>query len=160
PTSRSSLFGNTAVWAVGNDLDNHLVGNDLANNMVGGAGADVMYGGKGEDVYNVDDVDDLVIENANEGSDTVYASVDYILPANVEYLHLFGSAVSGTGNAENNVIFGSGLNNILDGGAGADQLIGGAGDDTFAFYRGEANGDVMVDFAGNGAALGDSLEFV
>ncbi|HYC46849.1 MAG TPA: tail fiber protein [Burkholderiales bacterium] len=47
----------------------------------------------------------------------------------------------------------------LEGGAGADTLNGGAGNDTFVFYAGEANGDSIVDFTGNGAAAGDSLLF-
>ena len=58
-----------------------------------------MYGGAGADAYFVDNAGDVVIENLNEGSDTVYASVDYRLTANVEYLVLQGSAGKGYGNA-------------------------------------------------------------
>jgi hypothetical protein len=39
-------------------------------------------------------------------------------------------------------------------------LTGNAGNDTFVFHMGQANGDTVVDFAGNGAAAGDSLSFV
>jgi Ca2+-binding RTX toxin-like protein len=49
---------------------------------------------------------------------------------------------------------------VLDGGAGADTLYGLIGDDTFVFVIGEANGDSVVDFSGNGAAAGDSLQLV
>ena len=45
-----------------------------------------MYGGAGNDVYFVDNTGDVVIENANEGNDTVFASIDYGLGANVENL--------------------------------------------------------------------------
>ena len=50
-------------------------------------------------------------------------------------------------------------NDVLNGGAGADRLIGGVGDDDFVFQAGEANGDVIVDFIGNGAAAGDEMIF-
>jgi hypothetical protein len=49
---------------------------------------------------------------------------------------------------------------VLDGQGSADTLTGNAGNDTFAFIIGQANGDAVVDFAGNGAGLGDSLKFV
>ena len=45
-----------------------------------------MYGGAGNDVYFVDNAGDVVIENVNEGNDTVYASIDYGLTANVDNL--------------------------------------------------------------------------
>lgn len=50
-------------------------------------------------------------------------------------------------------------NDVIDGGAGMDRLIGGLGDDDFIFHAGQANGDVIVDFIGNGAAAGDELVF-
>jgi Ca2+-binding RTX toxin-like protein len=111
-----------------------------------------------------------VIENANEGNDTVYASVNHMLAANVENLVLQGGTdLQGTGNGLANAIFGNsgantlsggGGNDRLDGGAGVDVLKGDAGNDTFVFHAGEANGDVITDFVGNGAATGDSLQFV
>ena len=68
--------------------------------------------------------------------------------------------LNGTGNALANSLFGNTGNNTLDGGAGADVLTGNAGNDTFVFNAGQANGDTIVDFAGNGAAAGDALLFV
>ena len=67
----------------GNDLGNALYGNTGRNVLDGGVGADVMYGGAGDDVYYVDGGDG-VIENANEGDDSVFSTVDYALGANVE----------------------------------------------------------------------------
>ena len=64
-----------------------LIGDGSAN-MPGGAGADAMDGGAGGDSYFLDNISDPMIENANEGNDTVYASVNYRLGANVEYLVL------------------------------------------------------------------------
>jgi Ca2+-binding RTX toxin-like protein len=120
-----------------------------------------MIGGVGNDTYFVDNTGDLVFENANGGTDAVFASVNYALAANVETLVLQGAGtLSGTGNALSNNIFGNSGDNTLDGGAGADVLTGNAGADTFVFHAGQAIGDIVVDFAGNGAAAGDSLEFV
>ena len=49
---------------------------------------------------------------------------------------------------------------LLDGGGSADTITGDAGDDTFVLHAGEANGDTITDFAGNGAGAGDTLNFV
>ena len=68
--------------------------------------------------------------------------------------------INGTGNALANSIFGNSGNNTLDGGGGADRLTGNAGNDTFVFHAGQASGDTVIDFAGNGAAAGDSFSFI
>jgi Ca2+-binding RTX toxin-like protein len=102
-----------------------------------------------------------VFEGAGQGSDAVFASVNVALSDNVETLVLQGTAnLSGTGNGLANAMFGNSGNNTLDGQGGADILTGNAGDDTFVFNVGQANGDTVVDFAGNGAGAGDSLHFV
>lgn len=84
---------------------------------------------------------DTVIENRDEGIDTVHSSVNYTLTANVENLVLTGKqALWGagnelnnqlTGNAARNYLAGGAGNDLLDGGAGADWLLGGQGDDTY-----------------------------
>ena len=51
-----------------------------------------MLGGAGNDTYFVDDAADAVIENAGQGSDPVFASVNYGLTANVETLVMQGGA--------------------------------------------------------------------
>jgi Ca2+-binding RTX toxin-like protein len=120
-----------------------------------------MFGGAGNDVYFVDNIGDRVIENLNEGTDAVFASVDFTLSANVETLVLQGADnLSGAGNASNNSIHGNAGDNLLNGGAGADVLIGNAGDDTFVFNALQADGDTILDFDGQGAGTGDSLSFV
>jgi Ca2+-binding RTX toxin-like protein len=155
------LQGTADLQAGGNSLNNTLQGNAGNNILDGDAGADLMFGGAGNDVYFVDNAGDLVFENANEGTDAVFSTVSYTLTANVETLVLQGGGnLSGTGNALANSIAGNSGDNVLDGGAGFDALTGGAGNDTFVFHAGQANGDTVVDFIGNGAAAGDALQFV
>jgi Ca2+-binding RTX toxin-like protein len=90
-----------------------LAGNDTLN---GGTNADTLYGGTGDDTYTVDNVGDAVIENFDEGTDTVKSSLSYALVANVENLTLTGSnAISGTDNSLNNVLVGNSANNNLTG---------------------------------------------
>jgi serralysin len=109
------------------DILNGEAGNDILN---GGPGADIMRGGTENDTYAVDDVNDVVFENANQGTDLVNSVVSLTLSANVENLKLLGANLNGTGNNLNNTLTGSSGNNILLGGLGDDTLKGGLGLDT------------------------------
>ncbi|MBY5622713.1 RTX toxin, partial [Rhizobium leguminosarum] len=137
-----TYIGTAAFAGTGNALNNVLTGGAAADNLsggagndtlLGGAGSDMMSGGTGDDIYVVDIATDLVIENANEGTDTVQTALSsYTIGNNVENLSYTGSAnFTGTGNALANTITGGAGNDMLDGGAGADTLIGGAGNDTY-----------------------------
>jgi Ca2+-binding RTX toxin-like protein len=152
-----TLTGTDAVNATGNALANVLVGNAGDNILDGAAGADTMAGGAGGDTYLVDNNGDVVVENAGEGIDTVYSTVDTTLGANVENLVLAWGATSGAGNELDNSLAGNSAantltggagNDVLDGGAGVDTLIGGTGDDTYVV---DNAGDVVTELAGEGA---------
>jgi Ca2+-binding RTX toxin-like protein len=79
---------------------------------------------------------------------------------NLAAVTLLGTAaLNATGNALPNVITGNAGDNVLAGGGGADTLSGGAGRDVFVLRVGDANGDRILDFTGNGSSAGDSLEF-
>jgi Ca2+-binding RTX toxin-like protein len=113
---------------------------------------------------------DLVIEQAGQGYDIVYASVDYTLADNVEELRLLGSAdLDAAGNSQANILVGNGGDNVLKGGAGSDiyvhELYGGddriiessGAQDALVFGAGitaemvslkRRNGDLVVDLAG------------
>ena len=142
--------GNDVLWtSSGNDTLLGGAGNDTLD---GGFGRDSMAGGAGNDLYVVDDVGDAVIENHDEGTDTVQSRISYVLPDNVENLTLTGAAaINGSGNAldnlltgttGNNTLTGNAGNDTLDGKAGTDLLIGGGGDDTYVFGRGHGSDTV------------------
>ncbi len=177
------LNGTNNLDGTGNSLNNTMYGNSGVNTLDGGTGndyldgganADTLIGGLGDDTYIVDNAGDVIVENSNEGIDTVHSSVDYILDASLENLRLSGTANrNGTGNASDNNMYGnSGRNtltagegnDLLDGGAGMDVLIGGAGDDTY--YVDTVN-DVVTENSGEGIdtvystasfILGDNIE--
>lgn len=153
---------NFLYGGAGNDTIIGGIGNDYID---GGAGADNMQGGKGDDMYIVNSVNDVILEQKNEGYDTVVASTNYILNANIEELRLVeGYTINGTGNSLNNRIIGNSQDNILDGVTGADTMIGGLGNDT---YYVDNVGDQVVELAAEGTdtvnasisyTLGDNVE--
>ena len=114
----------------GNDLLDGGYGNDTLD---GGSGADSMSGGYGDDIYYVDNVNDSVTEGWFEGTDTIYSSVSYTAPTNVENLALTGSNnIFGIGNYGNNTLTGNSGHNRLSGEDGNDTLYGMSGDDTLS----------------------------
>src|SRR5262245_56321151 len=150
------LQGSADLQGYGNSLSNSIYGNSGNNILDGGTAGDAMYGGAGNDVYYVDNAGDVVIEDVGAGTDAIFSTVSQgALAANVEKLVFQGAGnLTGTGNELDNKLFGNSGDNTLDGGAGVDVLTGNAGNDTFVFHVGQANGDIVVDFAGNGSGAG------
>jgi Ca2+-binding RTX toxin-like protein len=160
----------TLIGCVGNDSLTGGAGPDLLD---GGEGADKMTGGAGNDVYLVDNPHDKTIESADGGTDTVQASINWTLSAQVEKLTLIGGNLNGSGNANDNtitgtlgnnalkgnagddIIFGNDGNDKLYGGAGKDTLTGGAGKDSFVFDTAPAGSDTITDFS---RAEGDKIQ--
>ncbi|MET0428055.1 MAG: calcium-binding protein [Microvirga sp.] len=114
------------IGGTGNDLLDGGTGNDVLD---GGTGADTMAGGAGDDTYVVDDPGDQVLENPNEGIDSVTSSINSVLAPNVERLTLAGAATTGTGNGLDNLIIGNANANVLRGEAGNDTILGLDGND-------------------------------
>jgi Ca2+-binding RTX toxin-like protein/subtilase family serine protease len=135
-----TLTGTSAINSTGNTLENTLTGNTGNNILDGGLGNDTLIGGAGNDTYIVDSINDSVIELAGEGTDTVKSFVNWTLGENQENLTLTGnSAVSGTGNALDNIMIANSFGNIFDGGDGNDTLTGGIGNDTLLGGNGNDN---------------------
>jgi Ca2+-binding RTX toxin-like protein len=161
--------------------DDTLRGTSAVNLLDGGAGADVLVGRGGSDVYLVDNVGDVVVEAAGQGTDEVRTTLaSYTLGSEVESLTFVGTgAVVGTGNELNNLLIGAAGDDVLsggagydslwgfagadtlyggseadvlDGGAGADRMEGGDGDDMFKV---DNAGDLVVELAGGGIDLVD-----
>lgn len=161
------LIGGAPINGIGNSIGNFISGNGAANRLVGlggddtlegAGGADTMEGGTGNDTYYVDDVNDLVIETADNGLDQVFSSVSFSLAGTfVEMLTLIGAApINAWGNAQDNYLVGNSANNrlaglegadTLDGGAGADTMEGGSGDDV---YYVDNAGDRVIEANGAG----------
>jgi len=161
-STANSLDGDDAANALdgagGNDTligrsgDDTLTGGDGVDRLNGGTGADTMTGGDGNDIYEVDNVNDVVIEAAGEGIDRINASADYTNVANVEFLvgkfadfglNLTGSSgrdrITGAnkinsgdtlnGEDGNDKLVGLVGNDIINGGTGNDRIFGNSGDD-------------------------------
>lgn len=86
--------------------------------------------------YFVDISTDVIVENANEGTDTVSSAITYTLGTNLENLTLTeATAINGSGNT---------VANVLAGNSAANTLTGAAGNDTYVMGRGSA-ADTIVD---------------
>lgn len=133
-----TLTGTSTIDGTGNGSANVLRGNAAANTLNGGTGIDTLIGGAGNDSYVVDNIADQVIENANEGTDSLSSTVTYTLSAHLENLTLSGTtAINGNGNDLANTLTGNSAINTLNGGAGNDTLNGGTGADSLAGGSGD-----------------------
>ncbi|MBK7044476.1 MAG: putative Ig domain-containing protein [Rhodanobacteraceae bacterium] len=109
-----------------------LTAADILLRAEGGGIANSQTGTSGDDLFVVDHPDDLIVEQAGGGTDTVNASNDYVLGNNVENLTLLGTfGWQGTGNALDNTIRGNAGSNHIDGAEGNDTAYGGGGDDVY-----------------------------
>lgn len=146
-----TLTGSGAISGTGNSGNNYITGNSGNNTLDGGTGNDTLEGGQGNDYYVVDSIGDVVKELTGAGTDTVFSSINYTLPDNVENLSLSGVGdLAATGNGLGNIIIGNSGNNSLNGGLGKDTLTGGDGIDHFIYNdissSSPANIDTINDF--------------
>jgi RTX calcium-binding nonapeptide repeat (4 copies) len=144
---------------VGEEDNDTLVGGDGNDRLDGGFGDNSLTGGIGDDTYSINGASDNIVEQANQGKDTVISTVNYSLGGTVENLTLkanYVDALTGQGNSLNNVLTGNQYANTLKGGAGNDSFIGGKGKDTltggsgsdrFIFKSISDRVDIITDFA-------------
>lgn len=143
---RGSLNSDRLSGLEGNDT---LIGGFGQDTLDGGAGKDSMVGGVGDDTYVVDSVDDIIVERAREGVDTVITRLHgYSLGLNLERLRF-----DLTGGAANELFQGSVWDDTLRGGGGADTLLGGAGNDVYGV---DDLGDVITELESEGLDLIES----
>ena len=142
-----------ALTLTGNSFNNVIFGNNGADALIGGGGNDTMYGLGGNDGYIVDSASDQAIEFAGQGNDTVYTTVSYTLTAGSEietltaYDRASTNALTLTGNAFDNVIFGNNGADALIGGGGNDTMYGLGGNDGYIV---DSASDQVIEFAGQG----------
>jgi Ca2+-binding RTX toxin-like protein len=141
------------IGGAGND---QLFGDEGDDSLEGRGGTNTLKGGTGNDNYGFNSATDLIVENFDEGSDTVYTALDYTLPDHVENLYVAANAI-GTGNSADNYLVSYGVgnktisgldgNDTLMGGVGIDTLIGGVGDDIYTVHN---SATVITENAGEG----------
>lgn len=163
--SISGLGGNDVIYALGgDDVVNGGAGLDV---LVGGAGndqlfgnsgageVDRLYGGAGFDSYRVDNIGDLIFENAGEGDDTVTVEIPdggYYLFANIENLILADATRFGVGNGLDNILTSLETGQTLLGGGGSDIIYGNGGNDILFGEEGNdtVNGGSGIDYLAGG----------
>jgi Ca2+-binding RTX toxin-like protein len=166
-TDNNIIYGNSANGPVtlnGGGGSDVLFGGASSDTLNGGDGVDLLFGfdgtntltgGNDTDIYYSQSGTDIITETATGGFDTLYSQANVTsLAANVEQLILYGAATIGTGNGQDNYVYGNISSNALtlDGGAGADYVYGSALDDTLI----GGIGDDQLDLNGGG---NDSLVF-
>jgi trimeric autotransporter adhesin len=160
-----NVSGSSNANLTGGDGNDYLIGGAGNDKLYGGAGNDrleggggtnTLVGGTGDDNYGVTSATDIVVENPDEGTDTVWTNQSYTLVDNVENMVVVGNNLTNSGNSANNyiAIYGAGNtisaldgNDTLIGGVGIDTLIGGIGDD---IYTVQNSGAVIKENAGEG----------
>ena len=159
PSDQNLVLNGSAIKGQGNTLANIIEGDDGANILDGVANnittsGDTLNGGKGNDSYYIHSLADVLVENPNEGTDTVYSPISYTLAflTNFEHLTLTGTDdLIGVGNAADNVITANAGNDNLSGGDGNDTLYGGIGDDTL---NGDSGDDWLIGGGGRDSLVG------
>lgn len=157
--SRSDMEGGNDIL-IGGGGNDELYGAAGDDYLDGGTGADKMVGGKGDDTYLVDNINDQIIEEDDEGTDTLKSTIEILnLDVNIENaellesadINLYGndSANELKGNKGINHIYGKDGDDTLNGGDDqvVDYLHGGFGEDTYIV----AKGDIIDDPDGRGS---------
>lgn len=151
-------------YLMGNALDNMMGGTAFNDILDGKGGQDLMEGGLGDDIYFVDAVGDWTKEEADGGIDTVYASVDHVMQANIEYGFrqtagtLYGNGLNNNlgGSFGDDILWGGAGHDLIEGASGDDVIYGGVGDDTMKGGMGNDTFvindvfDVVIEGAGEG----------
>jgi trimeric autotransporter adhesin len=136
-----SLYLVGSVNGTGYDGDNFIFGYGAGDNIIsGGKGNDTLAGGVGNDTFRINADTDFgtktVVENANEGSDTISfagsstaVNIDLSLTAaqaitaKIQLVIPLVNLENVIGGAGDDTLAGNSLSNTLTGGAGADKFV-------------------------------------
>jgi Ca2+-binding RTX toxin-like protein len=130
-----------------------VIGSSYNDRLIGDSAVNYMAGLAGNDIFIVSD-GDRILEQPDEGFDTVRASVSWTLGENFEQLVLLGSqAINATGNSAANMMSGNAASNVLSGLLGFDRLRGFAGNDVL---RGGAGNDTLTGGTGEDGFVFDT----
>jgi Ca2+-binding RTX toxin-like protein len=172
-----AILGNNGNdWLIGGAGADTLTGGEGIDHLLGGGGGDTLDGGAGFDFADYSgSIAGLTVNLSTPAGNTGDAAADsYNSIEGITGSELADSLQVGDGGGS---IWANGGSDQLFGGSGADDLHGGAGDDglygsggadfleggagfdTFVLGIGHAQDVTLADFAGNGAAAGDSLLF-
>ena len=167
---RLELAADGWMWV---EADQWLWGTAADEQFVIASGFSRVQGGEGDDTYFINDGETFLVEDENQGKDTVYTSSDFTLPDHFEDLHLKIRSLNRTlvGNDLANFISGNGRlqgldgndrlwltgRGISDGGAGDDRLIGSGVRDQL--FGGDGNDELIgstgIDVLDGGAGNAD-----
>lgn len=146
----SSITGGK-VRLLGGAGDDQLYGGDGNDQLYGGTGADLMSGGAGNDFYEVDNINDSIIDS--DGKGYINAYVSYTIPVIGLSLALRTVGITGTGTSGGELMISYAANTTLKGLGGADVLKGSDG----STVEGGAGNDVLeITGSGNGTLKGGS----
>jgi Ca2+-binding RTX toxin-like protein len=150
------------IYALLSQKAQHFIGSSGADNYTGtihgdliegGAGADTLAGGAGDDTYIVTDANNVIVEAADGGNDTIRTALSHWQMAdNVENLIQTGDAGQWSyGTATSNTMTANDHGGVLYGMGGGDTLNGGAGDDELhaVGFTDDGANDVLNGGAGN-----------
>lgn len=145
PTASSPLVITAASVGdiIGTAFYDSLVGSSGDDILDGRAKPDTMIGGAGNDIYIFEDSGGTVVENFNQGTDTVITYLNNTqLGTYFENLYIGGTVgLQGVGNNSANLIVGNIGNDSLYAWGGNDTVEGGSGND--AVY-GDSIGDITL----------------
>jgi len=129
-----SIATSGTISMFGLDGNNTLYAGSGTTDLYGGPGTNILVGGAGNDSFYVYSDQTTVEDTYTTGNNALYASgVNATLPENVDTLQLYGTLLTGTGNNQNDSIFGDGTySNTLIAGSGNDYMVGGSGGNTLA----------------------------
>ena len=158
PSVASTLLGGTGDDVLWGGFDGSTISGLGGRDSIHDQNAQTfMLGGLGDDQYFVGNIASVVSENAGEGTDTVWVTVNgYAASDNVEITRLGGTATTVSGaNTDDQVVanplfgsmvYGRNGNDTLSGSTFSDLLDGGAGNDSISADTGN---DTLIGGAGN-----------